>query len=313
MSQLDESFCGGRRLPDLAVRKVELLDRLRSWFREVARQRLLFTFVVLITLGLFGFIGAVLFLPDLVSRLVGPAAAAHASQHFRSPAHRIHDLTFSFLFGTAIVGLLAQLRRPSKNVAAQLMALIPWIALLTVIPLTNYWVPRGTGFQMAATAIFGGLTLGATMLHPTGSGIFRFTGVSRVNRPMLFLVIIAAVPLLAFASTNLDLQKTAAAGNPHFDLGHYGFMAAFSFTVIGVGLLASLRPDGWRLTAWVGGLLPTLLGIASLVYPGIDSSLGVVWALAAIAWGVGFVVAAEITERSTLLVSGNLQSQSARG
>jgi hypothetical protein len=110
---------------------------------------------------------------------------------------------------------------------------------------------------------------------------------------LLALIIIAAVPLLAFASTNIGLQRTVT--DDHAALGHYGFMAAFSFTVIGVGLLASLRPDGWRLTAWVCGLLPALLGLASLVYPDVASSIGLVWSLAAMAWGVGFVAAAELT------------------
>jgi hypothetical protein len=36
--------------------------------------------------------------------------------------------------------------------------------------------------------------------------------------------------------------------------------------VIGVGLLASGRPDGWWLPALGCGLLPTLVGLASLVF-----------------------------------------------
>lgn len=79
--------------------------------------------------------------------------------------------------------------------------------------------------------------------------------------------------------------------------GHYGFMVAFSCTVISVGLLSSLRPEGWRLTAWVAGALPVLLGLASLLFPDVDSSLGVAWALAAIAWGIVFVAAAELRRR----------------
>ncbi len=255
-------------------------------------QRTAFSVVVLVTLGLFGLIGLVLLQPDLIGGLLGQNIAAHAGLHFRSLDHRIHDLTFSFLFGTAVVGLLAQFRTPSRNVAGQLMAVIPWVALVLVFPITNYWVPRGTGFVLVATAIYGGLTLLATILHPTGPDLFSSFSVSRVNRVMLALVIIAAVPLLAFASTNIGLQRTVT--NQHVDLGHYGFMAAFIFTVIGVGLLASLRPDGWRLTAWVAGFLPALLGLASVVFP-VDSSLGLVWALAAIAWGVVFVAAAELT------------------
>lgn len=111
---------------------------------------------------------------------------------------------------------------------------------------------------------------------------------------MLALVVIAAVPLLAFAAEKIGFQRTIA--DDHAAMGHYGYMATFSFTVIGVGLLASLRPDGWRLTAWVAGLLPALLGLASLVFPDAGSSLSLVWALAAIAWGVVFVAAAELTQ-----------------
>jgi hypothetical protein len=112
---------------------------------------------------------------------------------------------------------------------------------------------------------------------------------------MLVLVVIAAVPLVGFASSNLALQGTVR--DDHAVMGHYGFMAAFGYTVIGAGLLASLRPDGWRLTAWVAGLLPALLGLASLVLPGVSSSLSLVWALAAMAWGVTFVAVAEVMRR----------------
>jgi membrane-bound metal-dependent hydrolase YbcI (DUF457 family) len=84
-------------------------------------------------------------------------------------------------------------------------------------------------------------------LHPTGRAFFRLFNVSRINWVLLALVIIAAVPLLAFASTNIRLQATVA--EDHAEMGHYGFMAAFGFTVVAVGVLASLRPDGWSLTA----------------------------------------------------------------
>jgi hypothetical protein len=244
-----------------------------------------FALVVLVTLGLFGLLGVVLVQDDLIG----------GHTHFRELHHRIHDLTFAFLFGTAGVGLLAQLLSPSKNVAGQLMALIPWVALALVFPLTEYWAAHATGFVIVATALFGALTLNATIFHPTGRDLFRSFKVSRLNRVMLALIAIAALPLLAFAFTNIWLQRTVA--DDHAALGHYGFMAAFSFTVIGVGLLASLQPDGWRLTAWVAGFLPALLGLASLVLPPPDvaSGLGLVWALAAIAWGAAFIAAAQLT------------------
>jgi hypothetical protein len=249
-----------------------------------------FSLVVLVTLALFAFLGAV-----IISGLLGLNSAAQAMGHFSTLSHRIHDVTFAFVFGTAAVGLLAQLLSPSKNVAGQVMTLIPWTALVFVFPLTNYWTAPGAGFVIAATAIFGALTLNATIFHPTGRDMLRSFSVSRVDRAMLALVIVAAVPLLAFAFSNIGLQRTIT--NDHSNAGHYGFMAAFSFTVIGVGLLSSLRPDGWRLTAWVAGILPALLGISSLLFPGVDSSLGLPWALAAIAWGVVLVAAAESARR----------------
>jgi hypothetical protein len=81
----------------------------------------------------------------------------------------------------------------------------------------------------------------------------------------------------------------------HVAEGHYRNMAAFSFTILLVGLLASFRPRGWRLAAWVAGGLPMLLGLASVVLPDAESSLGLVWGVAAIVWGIVFIAAAEFT------------------
>jgi hypothetical protein len=266
-------------------------------------QRKAFFLVVLVTLGLFGLIGVVLVQPELVAGLAGQEMAGHISGHFRDPHHRIHDLTFSFLLGTAVVGMLAQLRRPAANVAGQLMALIPSIALAVISVITSRWV-------FAALPVLGALMFLATILHPAGRSLFSSGSVSRVNRVMLALVVIASGPLLAFVSTYVRLQ--ASATDEHAALGHYGFMAAFSFTVMGSGLLASLRSDGWWLPAWAAGLLPALLGVASMLFPG-ESSLGLEWTIAAIAWGVGFVATAELTQDAaspTLLGSWGVLSRS---
>jgi hypothetical protein len=131
----------------------------------------------------------------------------------------------------------------------------------------------------------------AAILHPTWRGFFRSFRASRISWMLLAMVVVAAVPLLIFAAINVGIQGSVP--DDHAQLGHYGFMTAYAVTIVGVGLLASARPDGWRLTAWVAGILPALLGLASLVYPDISSTLGPVWAIAAIAWGVSFVVASE--------------------
>ena len=242
-----------------------------------------FALAVLITLGVAGLIGLMVLLMQVRPGFLGMA-------HFTEPSHRTHDLTYGLLFTTAVVGLLAQLRRPTRNVAGMLMALVPWAGLLVAAVLsTDAGVIRSAERILVAAG-----TVTAAVLHPARGHFFRSFSAQRLNWVMLALVVVAAVPVLALASTYVGLQGTAT--NDHAAMGHYGFMAAFAFTVLGVGLLASLRPEGWKLTAWVTGLLPVLLGLASLVYRDVDSSLTPVWAFAAIAWGVVFVTAAELTK-----------------
>jgi len=119
----------------------------------------------------------------------------------------------------------------------------------------------------------------------------RSLSVSGISWPLFALVIAAAVPLLLFGSTNVLLQRTIS--DDHAEMGHYGFMTAISLTVILAGLLATLRPVGWRFVAWVAGALPVLLGLTSLVYPNAESNLGNDWSLISMAWGAAFVVVAE--------------------
>jgi len=258
----------------------------------------IFAFSVLVILVVAGIIAVITFKPEWLG--------LEGFGHFGESEHRVHDFTYGVIFTTAIVGILAQLRRPSKNIAGMVMALIPWsgFALAAVLSGEEFVIRSTERITVAYVAVI------VVLLHPTGRGFFRSFRVSRINWLMLALVGIAAVPLLSFASTHIRLKGTVL--DLHAGLGHYGFMAAFSFTVIGVGLLASLRPDGWRLTAWVAGLLPVLLGLTSLVYRDESSSLGLGWALATIGWGVVFIAAAERTKHAyglALLGQGSQDEQ----
>lgn len=264
---------------------------MKSAFREVLRSLRAspwFAFYALATLAYAAFIGLMfaqmatqldLFLPGRFAQMY----------HGAVESHRVHDFAFGLLVTTSIVGVLAQLRRPAENVAGMLMALMPFVGLLLAALLSDTAViERNPLYRVAAVIAV------AALLHPAGRAFFSSFSVSRANWVMLALVGMAAVPLLSFASTNIRLQGDVA--DVHAGLGHYAFMAALSISIIGVGLLASLRPDGWRLTAWITGLLPVLLGIWSMVYPDVSSSLGRGWALAAIAWGAAFVAVAELTK-----------------
>jgi CRISPR-associated Cas5-like protein len=266
-----------------AIRKLRTTTVPREVLRSV-RASPIFAFYGLVVLVVAGIIAVITFKPEWLG--------LEGFGHFGDPEHRVHDLTYGFIYTTAIIGILAQLRRPTKNVASMMMALIPWagFALAALLSGEDFLIRSTERITVAYVVVI------VALLHPAGRGFLRSFRVTRINWLMLALVGIASVPLLAFASTNIRLQETVP--DLHGGLGHYGFMAAFAFTVIGVGALASLRPDGWRTTAWVAGLLPILLGLTSLVYRDESSSLAVGWALAAITWGAVFVAAAERTKHS---------------
>lgn len=227
--------------------------------------------------------------------LLGPFAQMG---HFTEAHHRTHDVTFGALFIPPVAGVLAQFRRPIRNVAGMLMTLIPPAALLTVLAVTFVQGSNLRVLQPPWMIVMTGALL-ATALHPAGGDFFRSFGRHRISWAMLGLVAVAAVALLPFAWASIGLQSSVP--DDHAAAGHYGFMAAFALSTVGLGVLASLRSDGWRLTAWCAGLLPALVGATSLAYQNAASSLELPWAIAAISWGLLFVAAAGVwrAERPT--------------
>jgi len=286
-------------IDDQAIRRF-MMSLLRET-RESLRSSPFFALFVVISLAYVGLIGLMVALMAFRLNTLLPGPFAQMT-HFTEPHHRVHDLTFGFLFAPAVVGILAQLRRPAQNVAGMTMALIPWVALLLAAVLSDAFIAVVLSNPSRLAIV---VTLFTALLHPSGRTFFSSVRLPRINWNLLGLVAVAAVPLLAFAATNIQLQATVL--DEHAGMGHYGFMAAFAFTVVGIGLLASLRPEGWRLAAWIAGVLPALLGLTSIVYPNVASSLDLIWAVAAIAWGAAFIVATEVSknkERSVVGVRG---------
>lgn len=236
-----------------------------------------FHLVVLLTLALSGLFGAMVVLMNVQPGFMGMA-------HFTERSHRVHDLSFGLLNAATVIGMLVQLRAPVRNMVGQLVALIPFATLLAATALTNAWVLSPPWLLVGVGAVL------ATMFHPAGDPLRAFRG-AHADRLMLALVALAAAPLIAYAWTNIGLQR--AGPTDHAMLGHYGYMAALSFTIIGAGLLAGVRPPGSRVSAWVAGGLAIALGITSLVYADVDSSLPTAWSLAAVAWGAVFIGQAE--------------------
>jgi hypothetical protein len=234
-----------------------------------------FTAYVAVTLVVGGVIGLITF--DVIDL---------GMTHFGTEEHRVHDATFGLLFSTAIVAIAVQLWRPQRQVASMQTALVPWLALILAGLLSSdverVVLRNPSILMMPLTAI-------TALLHPAGGTLLRSLSAPRVRPGTLMLVLVAAVPLLRWAATNLEHQRRLV--DAHAEMGHYGFMAAFAFTVVGLGALASLRGDGRSFPTWVAGLLAIALGTISLLAP-VSSSLTVVPAAAAILWGLAFIAGA---------------------
>lgn len=277
----------------------------REHLAEYGWRRIAFSLVVVVFLGLVAFLMRQL----LVYPVAGwfENALGLFGDHKIAP-HRVHDFAFSLIFWTGIVGMLAQLRSPAKNAGGLVMALLPWSALLVAFALTDFWQP------LPFVAVFGGVTLLAALLHPSGLDLVDSFELARLNKALLVFVIIAAVPLLAYAATNVGLQTGAiepahgehdhASGaasheeihQEHIDAGHFALIVAISLIVIGLGLIAAFQPDGWWVAAWMAGLVAVIIGLVSVVYPGAASSAELLWGVAAILWGVVFIAIAEYTQ-----------------
>jgi hypothetical protein len=127
------------------------------------------------------------------------------------------------------------------------------------------------------------------VLHPR-----RVARITAVDRPTLVFAITAAIPLAIFGWTQLRLQFGPADAVGHVDHNHYVTMAGIAGLIIVGAVLGSTDLPGRRLAAWIAGVAAADLGIASLMHSQNASALPTGWALAAIAWGITYIVVVEV-------------------
>lgn len=202
--------------------------------------------------------------------------------------HRFHDLNFLALVWVGLVGLVAQLYRPDDQVTAAAASVLV-MAPLAVIAVTS-------GSPIAPMPVlFTAIGLVVVALHPAGRSLLRAERVAPVDRGLLALLAVAAVPLVAYAADQAGRQYAVA--DDHAALVHYGGMAVVAGFVLVMGALATVRRRDWRFAAWAAGALAVYLGASSVAFPGLESSVGPTWGGLAVAWGVGFVTAVELSRR----------------
>jgi hypothetical protein len=133
------------------------------------------------------------------------------------------------------------------------------------------------------------------LLHPRARDLFRF---GRLARTMLGLTALAAIPWLAFALSQAELQRLNIAADEHAQMEHGQRMAVFASLMIVWGLIGSTNLPGWRLAAWIVAYGAIVYGLQSLVFPVQASAAPAGWAIAAAGWGAAYLVAAEQRRRS---------------
>lgn len=237
-----------------------------------------FALVVLATLALAG----VMMRAELLLALTGWTA--------NLGTHQIHDLTiFSMLWIALLAPMALLLYRPLRRVN---VALAPVVFL---VPLAAFAVWADSPIAMLPL-LFGGLSTLALLLHPAGRDLLRFDRVGRIDRPLAAVLVVGAVPLLAYAGGQVIAQVSVA--DEHALLVHYASMGTAAVYVVVMGALAVFRERDWRFAAWSAGLVAAVLGAASIGFP-VASGVGTVGGALLIGFAVALVAGVEYTRRST--------------
>jgi MFS family permease len=113
---------------------------------------------------------------------------------------------------------------------------------------------------------------------------------------LLVLVAAAAVPLVAYALGQAELQRTDDT-TEHAELFHWVEMSFYAVVPLLLGLVAAIRPAAYRLSAWSAGVTLAVAGVASLALQDYASALRTPWAWAALVGGLVFLAAEELERR----------------
>jgi hypothetical protein len=250
--------------------------------RSVPRWRMVAFWVVMVVL-VFLHLGE---RPEILAWVVTAFGADHHG-------HEIHFFTLSLLTWSVVAGVAVNVRHTHRQVgAAWVYSLTSVLAFAMFLALAD--VPPEMVPVLAAVTVVG---LVAFLTHPSRLRD-KFRPTARPSVALLGLLVIAAAPLMGYAMGQLQIHAASGPGDEHYEFGHWLVMAIYAFTVVAVGLVAAVKVAGWRTPAWVTGALVAGLGIGSLGITAV-SQLSAPWAMAAIAWGIAFVVVAELEARAT--------------
>lgn len=212
-----------------------------------------------------------------------------------SNPHLLHDVAFFGLIWAGLIGMISQLYKPARRAAGLQQTLVVLTAFVVGIVFMGLTVDAGLYADLPFFAIIFGPAVVAALLHPMGRKLLRTRTTEKFSPVLAGLVVVAAIPLIAYMAEQFALQGT---GDMHAAVNHYAGMVVYSGVLVALGLLASLKPTGWRIPLLTAAGMALLLGVASVVLPEMASSVGAIWGGAAIAWAVLFAVVGLMSGRS---------------
>lgn len=202
-------------------------------------------------------------------------------------AHRLGSLALGVIAWGMLAGVLLQVHRPERKVAALLMALAVPVTLALGEMLTGTYTVMGTAPFLLPI-------LGACALHPTAREFIRLP---RLDWSMLVPVVVAAVPWLLFA---LGVAETKRAVGPQGDMdNHLNFMVSVPLMVVLWGLIGATDKPGWPFAAGAAIIATACVALQSLIFPYVRAVAGLSPARAwvAVAWCVAYGAAAWLRSR----------------
>jgi hypothetical protein len=203
--------------------------------------------------------------------------------------HTVHNLSGLCAYVAVLgAGLALAAWRPERQIAA-FQAVVAASLAMIVAGLLGADLIEGTYFVAPVVVVV------LWLLHPARAETLRF-GTPSV--PMLAVTAAAAVPATAYALTQTALERNGLPGDPHLEFHHYSGIAETALMLVGAALVASFGSSGARVVAWLTGFGMALFGLISIAYPDHTSAIESPWTWLAIAWGIGFVVLAELRPRA---------------
>lgn len=219
--------------------------------------------------------------------LISVLVIMDASPVISEVVHITGAVSFALIMGA---GLIPQLISPARNVAALQQALIAGVALLAAATVVgdpdNHGGQYGP-FDITYLIFFAPLLLLA-VFHPARADLLK---VGSLSLPLLLVAAFVAVPVFVYGANQGLIQRNSwpPSSDPHHN-SHWFVMSELAFAIPLVAGVIGLGARGWQVVSWTAPAVLAALGIVSVLFPDVPSSLGIGWGMLAIIAAITFLV-----------------------